>query len=139
LTITYKWEPFRPSGSPGEKGPEGGPGLVGVPTVAPEAGDHLKLDHGKLPWHLLPWDAVEGIVKVLAYGARKYAPRGWEEGMDWSRVDSALTRHLTDWRLRRGVDPDTGFSHLWHAGCCILFLIAYEMRGSGKDDRPNLA
>jgi hypothetical protein len=112
--------------------PEGLSGALG----ATQTGDHLKLDHGKLPWHLLPWDAVEGIVKVLAYGARKYAPRGWEEGMDWERVDSALSRHLTDWRLRRGVDADTGYSHLWHAGCCILFLIAYEMRGIGKDSRP---
>lgn len=101
-----------------------------------ENGDSLKKDYGKDPWHLFPWDAARGIVKVLAFGANKYSARGWEEGMDWSRCFSALQRHLTAWWHKEGVDPDTGYSHLWHAGCCIMFLIAYELRGVGKDDRP---
>lgn len=104
--------------------------------MATDLGDHLKKDHGKDPWHLLPYDAVRGIVKVLAFGAHKYSARGWEAGMDWSRCYSALQRHLVAWFHKEGVDPDTGYSHLWHAGCCILFLIAYELRGIGKDDRP---
>lgn len=102
-----------------------------------ETGDHLKKDFGKLPWHLFPFDAAEEIVKVLDYGAKKYAPRGWEAGMDYSRLYSALIRHLVSWFMRRGNDPDTGLSHLAHAGACVLFLIAYELRGRGKDDRPN--
>jgi hypothetical protein len=32
-----------------------------------------------------------------------------------------------------------GYSHLWHAGACVLFLIAYEIRGVGEDDRPKAA
>lgn len=96
----------------------------------------VKDDKGKDPWHLVPFDAVRGIVSVLAFGARKYAPRNWENGMDWSRCYSALLRHLFAWWNKEGTDPDTGYSHLWHAGCCILFLIAYELRGTGKDDRP---
>jgi len=101
-----------------------------------EKGDHLKKDYGKLPWHLFPDDAAEEIVKVLEFGANKYSPRGWEEGMDWSRVYSALRRHLVAWFFRRGNDPDTGLSHLAHAGCCVLFLLAYELRNKGTDDRP---
>jgi hypothetical protein len=101
-----------------------------------EIGDNLKKDYGKDPWHLVPYDAVRGIVKVLAFGAHKYKDRGWEAGMAWSRCFSALQRHLVSWWSREGVDPDTGYSHLWHAGCCLFFLIAYEIRGVGKDDRP---
>jgi hypothetical protein len=49
-------------------------------------------------------------------------------------------RHLTAWweRENDGLDEETGYSHLWHAGCCLMFLIAYEIRGVGKDDRPNV-
>lgn len=101
-----------------------------------DVGDHLKKDHGKDPWHLLPYDALRGIVKVLAFGATKYRERGWEEGMAYSRCYSAAIRHLTSWWNKEGVDNDTGYSHLWHAGCCVLFLIAYEIRGAGTDDRP---
>jgi len=85
---------------------------------------------------LLPWDAVRGVVKVLKFGADKYDERNWERGMDWSRCFSACMRHMTAWFHGESVDPETGYSHLWHAACCILFLIAFEMRGVGRDDRP---
>lgn len=96
-----------------------------------------KFDTGKDPWHLMPWDSLRCIVKVLAFGAAKYADRNWEQGMAWSRCYAALQRHLTAWWLYEGVDPETGYSHLWHAGCCVLFLITFELRGIGDDDRPN--
>jgi hypothetical protein len=95
-----------------------------------------KDDGGKAPWHLLPVDAVRGIVAVLGFGAAKYGERNWEAGMAWSRPYAALQRHMTAWFEGEAKDPETGMSHLWHAGCCCLFLIAYEMRGIGTDDRP---
>lgn len=96
----------------------------------------VKHDSGKDPWHLLPWDAARGIVRVLAFGAGKYGDRNWERGMAWSRPFAALQRHLTAWWEGERADPETGYSHLWHAGCCLVFLISYEIRGVGTDDRP---
>lgn len=95
-----------------------------------------KADEDKAPWHLAPWDAFAAIVKVLAFGAKKYTSRNWEKGMAWSRPFSALQRHMTAWWMGEKADPETGYSHLWHAGCCIVFLIAFEIRGIGTDDRP---
>lgn len=94
-----------------------------------------KHDKDKLPYHLLPSDAVEGILEVLEFGAAKYAPRNWELGMNWSRPFAALMRHMWAWWRGENVDPETGLSHLAHAGCCVLFLIAYERRGIGNDNR----
>lgn len=95
-----------------------------------------KNDSQKDPWQLLPWDALRGIVKVLAFGANKYDARNWEKGMEWDRVWRAAIEHLTEWFQHGKPDPETGYSHLWHAGCCVLFLIAYELRGIGTDNRP---
>lgn len=95
-----------------------------------------KDDTGKDPWHLIPWDSIRCIVKILEFGAKKYSDRNWENGMMWSRPFSACIRHLTAWWEHDPGDPETGFSHLWHAGCCILFLITYELRHIGTDDRP---
>lgn len=61
--------------------------------------------------------------------------RNWEQGMSWGRVFAALMRHMWAWWRGEDKDPETGESHLWHAGCCIAFLIAYEARGVGTDDR----
>lgn len=95
-----------------------------------------KDDMGKLPWHLLPPDAIEEILEVLKYGADKYAPRNWEQGMHWSRPFAALMRHMWAWWRREPCDNESGISHLAHAGCCLLFLLSYELRKTGKDDRP---
>lgn len=96
----------------------------------------VKKDNGKLRWSLLPWDAISAIVLVMTYGSEKYEERNWEKGMKYSRVFDALQRHLTAWWMDKQKDEESGCSHLWHAGCCLLFLIAYEIRGTGKDDRP---
>ena len=96
----------------------------------------VKYDEGKDPWHLYPWDAAKAIVKVLTFGANKYSERNWELGMAWSRCYRAAIGHLQDWWQTGEPDAETGYSHLWHAGCCVMFLIAFEIRGIGKDDRP---
>lgn len=107
---------------------------VYLEDVPPSPG--RKDDSQKDPWQLLPWDALRGIVKVLAFGANKYDARNWEKGMEWDRVWRAAIEHLTEWFQHGKPDPETGYSHLWHAGCCVLFLIAYELRGIGTDNRP---
>ena len=89
-----------------------------------------------MPWHLLPGDALEEIVQVLEFGSIKYSARNWEKGMAWHRPFAALMRHMWAWWRGENADPETGLSHLAHAGACVLFLIAYEHRKVGTDDRP---
>jgi len=83
---------------------------------------------------LIAWEMIDGMGKVLAFGARKYAAGNWALGMDWSRPWDALHRHLNAWASGERHDRETGYSHLWHAACCLMFLIAYEARGIGRDD-----
>jgi hypothetical protein len=95
-----------------------------------------KFDGEKVRLSLFPRDALMGIGQVLTFGAKKYSDWNWAQGMDWSRIYGATMRHLTAWFDGESKDPETGMSHLWHAGCNLVFLISYEARGIGKDDRP---
>ena len=95
----------------------------------------LKYDDGKLPFHLMPWDSLEEVVKVMDYGAKKYSENNWRKGFAWSRVLSACFRHLSSWILGEDNDKETGLSHLAHAICCLLFLLWYQKHGVGVDDR----
>lgn len=104
-------------------------------TVWPEEG--RKDDGGKAPYHLLAPEFLDATAQVLKFGAEKYAERNWEKGMNWSRPFSAMMRHMWAWWRGERADPETSMSHLWHAACCVMFLIAYEARTTGKDDRPN--
>lgn len=96
----------------------------------------IKHDGGKPRVELLPFDALLEVSQVFSIGAEKYGERNWEKGMNWSRLFGATLRHLSAWWQGEKKDPESGYSHLLHAGCNILFLIAYEIRGVGKDDRP---
>jgi hypothetical protein len=99
-------------------------------------GGAVKADTGKARMDLFPGDALFAITDILTFGANKYTDRNWEKGMKWSRPFSALMRHMWAWWQGEKLDSETGRSHLWHAGCCIVFLIVYEIRGIGTDDRP---
>jgi len=106
------------------------------PAPPPCRQEGVKRDQNKLPMHLLPPELLEGTAAVLDFGARKYSDRNWELGMAWHRPFSALMRHMWAWWRGEDLDPETGMSHLWHASCCIAFLMAYEQRSIGTDDRP---
>lgn len=97
-----------------------------------------KDDTGKLRMELLPAELLTETARVLTFGAEKYGDRNWENGMKWSRVFGALMRHMWAWwnPFEPDTDAETGFSHLAHAACCVAFLLAYEGRRTGEDDRP---
>ncbi len=94
-----------------------------------------KDDTGKVRFDLLPPELLFAVANILTFGAKKYSDRNWEKGMSWGRVFGACMRHMWAWWRGDKADDETGYSHLWHAGCCIAFLIAYEERGIGEDDR----
>lgn len=87
-----------------------------------------KDDQGKAPWSLLMrgcGKALAGVVAVLQFGARKYAPDSWqrvENGAD--RYRDALYRHLHDIELHGAghVDPESGLLSYYHLACDALFL-----------------
>lgn len=84
---------------------------------------------------LVPWAAISDIAEVLTFGAAKYDDNNWCRGARWGRYFAALLRHLFAWWRGEEFDPETGLSHLAHAGCCLLFLMEYNRNGWGQDDR----
>jgi hypothetical protein len=96
----------------------------------------VKADDNKSRYDLLPPEMLEETAQVLTFGAEKYSARNWELGMQWSRPFGAMMRHMWAWWGGEDKDPETGYSHLAHAACCIAFLVAYERRNAGEDDRP---
>lgn len=94
-----------------------------------------KADAGKPRIGLIPPEMIQQTAEVLTFGAAKYAPNNWSRGADWSRYFDAMQRHLWAWQAGEDTDPETGLSHLAHASCCLAFLMAYQARGIGTDDR----
>lgn len=109
-----------------------------------------KFDSDKIRLELVPSEFLFATASVLTKGAEKYEEWNWAKGIKYSRVIGALLRHIGCWAMGRGpttksfmfgdLDSEWGFSHLWHASCCLAFLICYEEWGRDDlDDRydPN--
>lgn len=102
-------------------------------------GGHPLRKHGNVyGLHASLSPALLSVGEVLAYGAKKYSARNWENGIMYSRVYGAATRHLMAFLSGEAMDPETRLPHLAHAACCLMFLLTFEARGQGGklDDRP---
>lgn len=94
-----------------------------------------KFDTGKPPMDLIPYDALQEVAKVLDFGAKKYAPGNWANGIELSRLIAATERHVGEFKEGRDLDAETGLSHLSHAACEILFAIWMMKHRPDMDNR----
>lgn len=87
-----------------------------------------KHDGGKLRYSLLPKGTITEVLKVLEFGAKKYAPDNWMKVYNaQTRYYDAALRHITAWHEGEKFDQETGVSHIAHALCCLHFLMWFEL------------
>lgn len=96
----------------------------------------LKQDTLKARWDLLPIHAMQALVAVYTFGAKKYEAHSWERGIKYSRVYAALLRHVTTWWQGETYDKESGIHHLAHAAWNCLALLTYDLHNKTEcDDR----
>lgn len=94
-----------------------------------------KYDEDKPPMALLDPEFLEGLARVLGFGANKYAPHNWRNGILCSRLISAAYRHLGAINKGEDIDSESGQSHVYHLGCCVMFLASMIEHRPELDDR----
>ena len=99
---------------------------------------------GKPEYAVLPWDAIEEVVRVFEYGAKKYkAPFTYRSGVAFSNLASAAFRHLVLWFFfREDHDKESGCLHLAHVAANVMMIISMinfnwrSLEFDDYDDRP---
>ncbi len=89
---------------------------------------------GKLRYDLLPLEWEEELVKILTFGAQKYAPDNWKLSMNTEdheqfmkdRYESAR-RHSQARRKGQILDPASGLPHLAHVAWNALAMMSYDL------------
>lgn len=104
-----------------------------IKDLTPEGG--LKYDNKKPRMDLLDFEALEGLAKVLTFGADKYAAHNWRKGISYSRLLAAMLRHLGAIQRGEDIDPESGLPHIDHLGCCWMFLSNMTKTRADLDDR----
>lgn len=95
-----------------------------------------KADTGKTRYDLIPAEPLELLAQVYTFGAAKYADRGWEQGIKWSRIFAAIMRHLWAWFKGEDKDPESGLPHPVHAAWGCFALLEFGRTHKELDDRP---
>lgn len=84
-----------------------------------------KYDTGKLDYTLLPFKQLEGTVRVLEMGEKKYSRDNWKK-VDKEKYQKALLRHMMDYANGELKDKESNEAHLSHIMCNCLFLLYLE-------------
>lgn len=95
----------------------------------------VKQDRGKPEMALVPQNVLLEVAEVFSYGADKYAPDNWRNGMRHRRQASAALRHIAKWLDGEDKDDESGLPHLAHAICCLMMLEGMVLAKTGDDDR----
>ena len=110
-------------------------GLTAAELAALPSGSFKKADAGKPRLDLISPEMMTSLGDVLSHGANKYGAGNWEAGAEYSRYFAAAQRHLWAWQAGEDNDPESGLPHLSHAVCCLMFLLTYQARDNGTDNR----
>lgn len=87
----------------------------------------IKFDNLKINWSLVDLKLLEGLVRVLMYGEKKYSSHNWqgvENGKE--RYLSALMRHIVEYQDGKEFDEETGQPVIDSILCNAYFLKYFE-------------
>lgn len=86
-------------------------------------------------YELLPFEALNDVARVYAFGAEKYEDWNWAKGFPWSLSIGAAFRHMAAFASGEDTDPESGLPHPAHAVFHMLGLMMFRSHGLGTDDR----
>ena len=92
-------------------------------------------NEGKIKWSLVPFRALEPMVQVLMFGAKKYSPDNWKKGMKYTIIYDSMQRHLTSFMEGEENDSESKLHHVGHILCNALFLSWMIIFKPENDDR----
>ena len=100
-------------------------------------GGFVKDLKGKLQLDLTPPEIEEIFTSVLEAGLKKGYPRdSWtKKGATEEMFLSAARRHINKRRKGEKIDPETGCSHLAHAGWQLMAAAYHELKGNFNDTK----
>lgn len=100
-----------------------------------EKNEGKKDDKWKTMFSLIPARAEAEVAKVLTFGAAKYGRDNWRflEDLKIRTMDAAL-RHISETRLGKKTDNESGLHPIAHAICELLFFLEHELDKNKKQD-----
>lgn len=81
----------------------------------------LRYNENKPKWSLVHYESLVPMIRVLEFGAEKYAPENWKKGLDLKEILESMQRHLAAIMDGKEFDSESGISHMGHIQCNAMF------------------
>lgn len=81
----------------------------------------LRYNTGKPQWTLVDFESLEPLVRVMEFGANKYARENWKKGLVLDQILESLARHLFALMKKEVVDPESMCEHIGHIMANAMF------------------
>ena len=81
----------------------------------------LRYNTGKPKWSLVHMHSLVPMIRVLEYGALKYAPFNWQKPMKRDEVLDSMQRHLAALIDGNELDNESGLTHIGHIMANAMF------------------
>lgn len=101
----------------------------------PSQADRFNAGKPKLSFLLSAPHAIQGVAKVMEFGAAKYSRDNWLKGLPYSEIVDSLLRHASSFNSGENLDEDSGLPHVDHMLCNALFLAELFRTKQEFDDR----
>jgi hypothetical protein len=93
----------------------------------------IRENNGKLRWGLVDYKALEPMIRVLEFGARKYSDDNWKKGLVHREVLESAQRHLAAMLSGENIDNESYQLHAGHVMCNLMFWVHFY-----QDEERNL-
>jgi hypothetical protein len=94
----------------------------------------VRFNSGKLNWSLVHFKSIEPMVKVLMFGAQKYAAHNWKKGLPKEQILESMMRHLAALMDGEQNDPESGLPHIGHIMCNAMFYSYFDSEPNGNEN-----
>lgn len=94
----------------------------------------MRFNSGKPRWSLVDFNALVPLVRVLEFGADKYAPDNWKLGLDRREILDSMMRHIAALADGEANDPESGLPHIGHILCNAMFYSHFEQKAAKQDE-----
>ena len=92
----------------------------------------MRFNKGKPKWSLVHFKSLEPMIKVLEFGALKYAPKNWQKPMPLDEILDSMQRHLAALIDGEELDSESKLSHMGHIQANAMF---YNYHKSLEDEK----
>lgn len=95
----------------------------------------LRFNEGKPKWALVHYGSLIPMIKVLEFGALKYAPNNWKKPMPLDEILESMQRHLAALMDGEIYDKESGIHHMGHIQANAMFYnYHFNELNNGKEE-----